>query len=82
MDEGDATGLQDVFEGGLGFLCVADWEDAPVEDSARAVSMPIPELDPVRTITLSVNLPSMSLSEMIWTAVGRASPAPLALAWA
>ena len=50
---------------------------APVELSALAVSIPMPEEQPVMRKTLSVSLPCKPSSLMMSRAVGRASPGPL-----
>ena len=55
---------------------------APVAERARAVSIPIPEEQPVMKATLPWSFPSRPSSWMIWRAVGRASPGPLVEAWA
>ena len=52
---------------------------APVAFSALAVSMPMPEVDPVMTIILLDSFPSRDSSWIIWREVGRASPAPCGL---
>ena len=55
---------------------------APVADSARAVSMPIPEEQPVMRNTLSESLPSRLSSLTISKAVGRESSTPWGDSWA
>jgi hypothetical protein len=49
---------------------------APVVARARAVSMLIPEEQPVTRMVFSGSLPSRPESLIIWMAVGRASPGP------
>ena len=50
---------------------------APVDPSARAVSMPRPDEQPVMRMVLSDSLLVKSLSRTISRAVGRASPGPV-----
>ena len=49
---------------------------ASVVDRARAVSMPIPEEQPVMSMVFEVSFPVRFSSWIIWRAVGRASPGP------
>jgi len=53
-----------------------------VVERARAVSMPMPEEQPVMRTTLEVSLFSRPSSLMIWRAEGRVSSGPLGEAWA
>lgn len=65
----------------FGRLRAARKSVAPVVARACAVVMPMPEEVPVIKMVLPLRALVMSLSWMIWRAVGRASPGPLGSLW-